>query len=514
MYNHKIIYDVKKSTSYQPIDTDDTIYKLKPIKFININDVDVIKYISEGSYGKTYIVSYNKEKFILKKTKYSNTDNEYTINTTLKEIAFLRCLYSPYIVNIKYVVLDKYERPHIGLQLLEGDILNLTFNSSNIRDFLVQMLNGLQTLQYNGIIHTDLKPANILYKKNHYYIADFGLSEYISNRYNELKEEPNGTPQFLPIFHKIPFNYDRNIDVFSLAITTIQLLTSFSFITNDYPGYINKYKNTIKKILGYEGYDLIVNKMLGYENIVNGKHKTISAYEALQHPYLKNYNLENILNKPRSPEYKIDMSYIPVVDVWTKKYYNTHIDLKKNITKYVWDILIDWILDTALNYNLSLSTICMTMILICAGHNSNFHKTQRTYQLGGIYSLSIASLFMEDYSKQIDYKDIIDLTANAYSMDEVESNFPLFIKEISYNIPIIPYFFYIEKNSQESNQSKKIYMTYMICKYESHDFSIRENSEYITKQFSDINKANDVAKFIYKSNKDINVIKTCLQKFR
>src|SRR5438445_1888273 len=46
-----------------------------------------------------------------------------------------------------------------------------------VEPFMAQMLKALTTLYYRGIVHSDIKPENILLdEQNNLYLADFGLS--------------------------------------------------------------------------------------------------------------------------------------------------------------------------------------------------------------------------------------------------------------------------------------------------------------------------------------------------
>ena len=60
------------------------------------------------------------------------------------------------------------------------------FNENLIKIYLKQIIEGLKYLHNQGIIHRDIKCANLLMNNNKILIADFGISK---KNYNENKED-------------------------------------------------------------------------------------------------------------------------------------------------------------------------------------------------------------------------------------------------------------------------------------------------------------------------------------
>ena len=58
-------------------------------------------------------------------------------------------------------------------------------------------MNGYKVLYEAKILHQDIKPENILLKKNTYKITDFGFSIFMENyKYGESRE---GTLRYIPL---------------------------------------------------------------------------------------------------------------------------------------------------------------------------------------------------------------------------------------------------------------------------------------------------------------------------
>ena len=153
--------------------------KKLPVK--QYSDYRILREISAGSYGKTYLAEYQRKQEVLKIARYrkktgSTPDIEMTFNT-IREIIFFRNLSHPNIAKIQSIVLMNTGLPNFSLQSLEGDLYELqgTFDQNDIRDFLRQILSALVYLHGKGVLHNDIKPHNILRKGRHYYLTDFGI---------------------------------------------------------------------------------------------------------------------------------------------------------------------------------------------------------------------------------------------------------------------------------------------------------------------------------------------------
>jgi serine/threonine protein kinase len=74
--------------------------------------------------------------------------------------------------------------------------LGVPFTEEEIYDIFFQTVNGLLFLLDTGIVHEDIKPANILKKGPHFKLCDFGVSE-ITKEYIETTTR-KGTISYMP----------------------------------------------------------------------------------------------------------------------------------------------------------------------------------------------------------------------------------------------------------------------------------------------------------------------------
>ena len=113
--------------------------------------------------------------------------------------------------------------------LKEGDLRNLIVPQNHpslqelARDVLYHVLQALDFLAGQDLVHRDVKPANILYEtragKYHFALGDFGLSRQI-----DRAESRVGTPNFLAPEVIYGHKQTHKMDVWSLFVTYLWIL--------------------------------------------------------------------------------------------------------------------------------------------------------------------------------------------------------------------------------------------------------------------------------------------------
>ncbi|KAL6638539.1 hypothetical protein ACP70R_023650 [Stipagrostis hirtigluma subsp. patula] len=146
----------------------------------------LIREIGDGTCGNVFM-AYNietNEIVAVKKMKRKFFRWEECIS--LREVKALQKLIHPNIVKLKEVAMENHELFFI-FEHMECNLYDVirqrqtAFSEGDIRNFMLQILQGLAYMHNNGYFHRDLKPENLLVTNGIVKIADFGLAREVSS---------------------------------------------------------------------------------------------------------------------------------------------------------------------------------------------------------------------------------------------------------------------------------------------------------------------------------------------
>ncbi|KYR00282.1 putative protein serine/threonine kinase [Tieghemostelium lacteum] len=311
----------------------------KNVKIRSVHDFVKLESIGEGSYGIVYKArdKINSDIVALKKVKMEKENDGIPV-TSLREITLLKEMKHPNIVQLKEVVVgSSINSIYLVFEYLEHDLASLIdslpkpFNENEIKCFMIQLLQAIEYLHFNWIVHRDLKCSNLLYGNNGYLkLADFGLAKKYGRPQVQM------TPKVVTLWYRAPELllgediYSSPIDMWAVGCIFGELLLGRPMLAgnseldqldriykllgtpNDkiWPGYTKlpftsklnfpnqpynclneKFPNLSKK-----GLDLL-NCLLTFDPV-----KRITASECLKHPYFSELPYPNkILLMPKFP---------------------------------------------------------------------------------------------------------------------------------------------------------------------------------------------------------------------
>ncbi len=136
----------------------------------------------------------------------------------------------PNIVTI-YDVGKSGEVAYIAMEFLEGrelrDILNEDAHLpiSQVLDIVVQVAQGLAYAHEHGIVHRDVKPANIMVVRDgHVKITDFGIARMASAAVRTQTGMVLGSPKYMSPEQVMGKPIDQRSDIFSLGVMLYEML--------------------------------------------------------------------------------------------------------------------------------------------------------------------------------------------------------------------------------------------------------------------------------------------------
>ena len=216
------------------MDEKNPLYK-KPLPNVGsrLSDFKILKELGKGSYGTVYTVRSNIDDnvYVMKKMELNNLKEKqqkecYREVSILKKVSHQNIIkyYSSFLDGgVLYIIMEYAEL---------GDLYSLIkhykkhvklFDEFDIWRIGYEILNGLEYLHKNNIIHRDIKCLNLFITKDkHVKIGDLGVSTIVSS-INALHCTRVGTPLYLSpeLVKQIP--YDFKVDIWSCGCSLYHL---------------------------------------------------------------------------------------------------------------------------------------------------------------------------------------------------------------------------------------------------------------------------------------------------
>ena len=195
--------------------------------------------LGKGAQGIVYLAkdpSLNRQvaiKSVILRNQLHQQDN---IENLLQEARTVSQLQHTNIVSIYDVGSNPLE-PYLVLEYVEGDTLFSQLKNQiplqQAFNIMRDVLSGVAAAHKEGIIHCDLKPANIMItKQGQAKVADFGLA-LLADTQHEGTDQLAGTPQYMAPEYIETHKHQTVSDVFSLGLIFYELLTGERAVKGD-----------------------------------------------------------------------------------------------------------------------------------------------------------------------------------------------------------------------------------------------------------------------------------------
>ena len=397
-----------------------------------------IKELGEGGYGKV--------------THYRKEGKDYAIKTErvfegIPSASFfqentLRSLDHPNVIKVIDSGIDEASgNSWIIYPMAVGDLeSHVEKNPEYLRSLFFQLVNGVAYLTSRGIIHVDIKPANILiFPNNILQIADFGLAKNIycgASFPNAVGTLWYSSPETLLsrlaapsndvwgvaciIYEKwtgrVAFEGEDVEDQMTSIVSELGLeIAQWPEVVN-YKEWTSAYQRVGKRILLNRITNPLLKDLLSRMFVLNPKQR-YNIYQVMQHPFFANAITPVTLPPITIPSCVQLLSYRELPKA--REYGINNV------------ILFSWLTETAIDRRVNINTLTLALVL-CNYFLDTNSPPPGDMQGYAIVALMMATIYKED--TPISFYSAERVTNNMYPETRLETFFNNMAKFYNYNL--------------------------------------------------------------------------------
>ncbi|KAF1809643.1 Pkinase-domain-containing protein [Eremomyces bilateralis CBS 781.70] len=197
--------------------------------------------VGSGTYGKVFKADhiYTNNMVALKRIRVENEKDGFPV-TAIREVKLLEHLRHDNVVQLLEVMVED-NHCYMVFEYLSHDLTGLLnhpsykLDEAQKKDLAKQMFEGLDYLHHRGVLHRDIKAANILVSNSgQLKIADFGLARF----YSKVRRL-DYTNRVITIWYRSPellfgeTQYGPAVDIWSAACVLVEIFTNYAIFPGD-----------------------------------------------------------------------------------------------------------------------------------------------------------------------------------------------------------------------------------------------------------------------------------------
>lgn len=200
---------------------------------IEIPGYDIERRIGEGGMATAYLAVQKSlgRRVVLKVLDVVHAESQEAVERFLNEGRIVAALNHPHIITI-YDIGIAEDFVYMSMEYVEGGDLRARIESSvftpeQALDLIVKIAGALEVAHANGIVHRDVKPGNILFRKDGTpLLSDFGIAKQLSLDHDLTHTGIFlGSPNYMAPEQASAGPIDGRVDIYALGVIFYEMLT-------------------------------------------------------------------------------------------------------------------------------------------------------------------------------------------------------------------------------------------------------------------------------------------------
>ena len=240
---------------------------------MEIPGYEIKRLIGQGGMATVYLAEQRSlgRQVVLKILDTSAGITAETVERFLNEGRIIASLNHPHIITI-YDIGQAGDQIFISMEYVEGGdlkdrLLSKVFAPIEAIEIVEKVAAGLVAAHDNGIVHRDVKPGNILFRRDGTpLLSDFGIAKRLSNDFDLTSTGMFvGSPNYMAPEQSESGPIDGRADIYSLGVILYEMLTgSRTYVADSVIDVILMHKKApVPKLpSGLEQYQALLNLMM------------------------------------------------------------------------------------------------------------------------------------------------------------------------------------------------------------------------------------------------------------